>query len=227
MSAAAGVVETALAGERVALLPERALWWPRERTLVVADLHWGKDAAFAAGGVPLPPGTTADDLARLDRALARTGSARLILLGDLFHARSSRTPAVLSALAAWRARHADLDVLSIRGNHDCHAGDPPAALRFAVHDAPLPLGPFVLHHEPAGAGSGTAAGYGLAGHLHPVAVVRGTARLRARLPCFFLGATGAVLPAFSAFTGGLELRPSAGDRVYVVADDEVVPLVRV
>ncbi|HET7427286.1 MAG TPA: DEAD/DEAH box helicase, partial [Gemmatimonadales bacterium] len=53
-----------LAGEDLVLLPERALFWPRTATLVVADLHWGKAATFRAAGIPIPTGTTGEDLAR-------------------------------------------------------------------------------------------------------------------------------------------------------------------
>src|SRR6478752_4639680 len=105
-------------------MAERALYWQREGALIIADLHWGKAATFRAAGVPLPPGTTTDDLARLDRALARTGARRLILLGDLFHARAGRhAAATLVTVAAWRSAHPSLDVLLVRGNHDRSAGD--------------------------------------------------------------------------------------------------------
>ena len=83
----AGVYATALCGEQVELLAARALHWPRERTVFVADVHLGKAAAFRAGGVPLPRGSTAADLARLARVLQQTGARRLVVLGDFLHAR--------------------------------------------------------------------------------------------------------------------------------------------
>ena len=82
---------TTLAGEEVVMLPERALYWPRARTLFLADLHWGKAATFRASHVPVPIGTTASDLARLSRALTRTGASHLVILGDLLHARAGWT----------------------------------------------------------------------------------------------------------------------------------------
>ena len=62
-----------LAGEPVEHQAERALYWPRAKTLFIADAHLGKAAAFRAGGVPLPAGTTADDLSRLARLGAIAG----------------------------------------------------------------------------------------------------------------------------------------------------------
>ena len=108
------------------LLPERALFWPRAGTLVVADLHWGKGATFRAAGIPIPVGTTSDDLARLDGALLRTGARRLVVLGDLFHARAGRIAThTLAELRRWRGAAPELEILLVRGNHDRHAGDPP------------------------------------------------------------------------------------------------------
>src|SRR5258708_21848410 len=94
-----------LAGERVELFAERALYWPRGRTLFVADVHLGKAAAFRAGGVPLPGGTTAGDLARLARLIAATRAERLVVLGGFLHAAAGRTDAPARAVSAWRRRH--------------------------------------------------------------------------------------------------------------------------
>ena len=83
-------VKLTIAGEELYLLAERALWWPNASTLIVADLHWGKASTFRAAGIPIPIGTTSDDLARLDSALTRSGARRMVVLGDLFHAKAGR-----------------------------------------------------------------------------------------------------------------------------------------
>lgn len=210
--------ETELAGERVLLCPERALFWPAGNTLFVADTHWGKAAAFRAGGIPVPGGTTAADLDRLAALLARTGAGRLVILGDLFHARNGRTPAALTAVAAWRARHPELAVLLVRGNHDRGAGDPPAEWSFRVVDPPHGEAPWVFCHHP----KGQPEGYALAGHLHPAVRLEGGGGERVKLPCFWFGPRVGVLPAFGAFTGTEVVRPRPGDRVWVLAEGEVV-----
>lgn len=223
-STVGGYVES-LAGERVALLPERALLWPGEGTLFVADAHFGKDAAFRAHGLPVPDGTTAETLDVLDALVERHGARRVVFLGDFLHARAGRTPATLEALARWRCRRAALALVLVRGNHDRHAGDPPAALGIDVVAEPWRVGPFAACHEPAhGAGA-----YAVAGHLHPAYVVRGRAHQTARLACFVVGPHCAVLPAFGRFTGMHPVRPGPDQRVYVVAGDAVlrVPLLNV
>lgn len=205
-----------LAGEQVALLAERALWWPARRTLVVADVHLGKGATFRAAGIPIPRGSTADDLARLDRALARTDATSLIILGDLFHARVGReAPGTLAQVGGWRTRWPELDVLLVRGNHDVGAGDPPTELGVRCVDEPWDVPPFRLQHHPTPAGSA----YVLAGHVHPAVRLGG---LRERLPAFVFGARVGLLPAFGSFTGGGGVEREPDDRIYVIADDEVL-----
>ena len=105
-------------GESLLLLPERALFWERTGTLIAADVHLGKAASFRAAAIPLPGGTTTATLLRLSTALAHTGARRLLLLGDFFHAKSGRASRTLAAIADWRSRHADLEIVLIRGNHD-------------------------------------------------------------------------------------------------------------
>ena len=208
-----------LAGEEILLLPERALFWPRAAALIAADLHWGKAATFRAAGIPVQAGTTSADLARLDAALDRTCARRLLILGDLFHARAGRVAAATVAeLRHWRGLQPELEVLLVRGNHDRHAGDPPEDLRINCVNAPAFVPPFILRHEPTAAGEG----YTLAGHIHPRLVLSGPALQRERLPCFLLSERMAVLPAFGSFTGLATIEPGAGDRAFVVADADVI-----
>src|SRR4051812_34366951 len=92
-------------GERLVLLPERAVCWPRTDTLLIADPHFGKAAAFRAAGVPVPRGTTTETLTRIDAALERSGATRLVFLGDFLHAREGRATETLRVIDDWRARH--------------------------------------------------------------------------------------------------------------------------
>ncbi|HEY0928283.1 MAG TPA: ligase-associated DNA damage response endonuclease PdeM [Gemmatimonas sp.] len=216
----AGALAVEVASETVVLLPERALWIPAHDAVVVADLHWGKAATFRASRVPVPMGTTASDLTRLSRVLSDTGASQLIILGDLLHARAGRHEETFATIAAWRARHASLQVTLVRGNHDRHAGDPPASLDIDCQDDPWRAGPFVGVHEPALPESG----YVLAGHLHPNVTVHGRGRSHVRLPAFVFGATIGILPAFSAFTGGGMYARQAGDALYGIAGGEVIAL---
>lgn len=206
----------AVAGRPLQLLPERAAFDSESRSLLVADAHLGKAQAFRRLGVPVPGGTTADNLQTLSRLVERTQARGIVFLGDLLHARHGRSPAVLEAVARWRAVHAGLELRLVRGNHDSRAGDPPPDWGVEVVDEPWPLGPWALCHHP----DPVAGAYVLAGHLHPaVALGRGVDRLR--LPCFHFGAQVGVLPAFGAFTGMHTIERLSGDRVVAIAQDEL------
>jgi DNA ligase-associated metallophosphoesterase len=209
-----------VAGERLLLLPERAIYWPAQSALIVSDLHIGKAAAFRAAGVPVPEQTTAATLNRLSQAIARTGAAAILCLGDLLHAASGRTPAALTAVENWRQKHAFCRVLLIRGNHDVRAGDPPPEWEMTCVDEPWTYGPFALRHRPAA----TPDRYTLAGHVHPAVSLNGRGRQQLTLPCFHFGPQLGLLPAFGDFTGTALVRPTAGDQVFVVAGTRVVPV---
>lgn len=207
-----------LRGETVALMPEHSAWWKNADTLLIADLHFGKAATFRAGGIPVPSGTTMEILSRLTRIASRTGARRMIFLGDLLHARAGRSHDMIRALVAWRKTAADLELVLVRGNHDRHAGDPPDGLEISCVDAPFCIGPFVMSHLPVT----TAAGYVIAGHVHPGVRLYGAGRQRERLPCFVIGGGLAILPAFGGFTGLADVEPGGGSTIYAVAGDEVV-----
>jgi DNA ligase-associated metallophosphoesterase len=205
------------AGETVWLLPERALWWPAQRVLWIADLHLGKAATYRALGQPVPGGTTRENLARISALLRHYRPAQLVFLGDFLHAAQARTSSVLAALAHWRAQHADLDCTLVRGNHDNRAGDPPASLGIRVVDEPWLIGPFAAcHHPQQHAGHGV-----IAGHVHPALSLRGRGHERLRLPCFCLETGLAILPAFGEFTGGWTLLPQPGRQLYPVGGQAV------
>lgn len=208
-----------LAGEEVLLLPQKALYWPAERSLLVADIHFGKAASFRALGVPVPRGTTSENLAALDALLRAYDTRRIVFLGDFLHAKAAQAVATLQAMLAWRRRHLELELLLVRGNHDRHAGDPSELLQVAMVDEPFACGPFALCHHP----DLVCDGYVIAGHVHPVYHLR-SARDALRLPCFLLGNRRTILPAFGAFTGGHSLIPLSSDKVYVVADELVFPI---
>lgn len=209
-----------LAGQKLWLLPDKAVYWPARKALLLADVHIGKAASYRALHQPVPRGTTEATLARLDTLLAEHDCEQLIVLGDFLHARTARAPATLARVQAWRERHPGLNIVLIRGNHDRNAGDPPVELGIDVVDEPYVVGPFALQHEPKAHPALTV----LSGHVHPVFVLRGRARQRLRLPCFLIDEKVSLLPAFGEFTGGWEIEPAGTSQVYLAGAGRVWPL---
>jgi DNA ligase-associated metallophosphoesterase len=205
-------------GERLWLLPERAIYWEARDALLVADPHFGKAATFRANGIPVPGGTTGNGVARLEAIADRTAARRIIFLGDFLHARPGQSKEVMEQLERWRRAYRDVELMLVRGNHDRHAGDPPGELTISCVDAPVLMPPFILAHHPRPRDEG----YVLAGHLHPAVRLSGKGRQSLRLPCFVFDAEVGTLPAFGDFTGLADIEPQPGDRVYAIADQGVI-----
>jgi DNA ligase-associated metallophosphoesterase len=211
------VLQVEVAGSVLRLLAQRAAVLPAHRMLLVADAHLGKAASFRRLGVPVPEATTTGTLERLSAALDASGATHLVFLGDLLHSTHAHARDTLAAVRRWRARHAGLEITLVRGNHDDRAGDPPPDWAVRCVDGPLRVDGLALTHQP----QAVAGAYAIAGHVHPAAVIGARGPGRLRLPCFHFGARVGVLPAFGEFTGNHVLPRAEGDRVYVVADDEV------
>ncbi len=207
-----------IAQETLQILPQKALYWPREKTLFIADAHFGKAASFRAAGIPMPRGTTLQTLAKIDECLRSTSASRIIFLGDFLHNQDSRVDETFATFAAWRAAHDQLNLQLVRGNHDVRAGDPPLEWNITCVDEGETMGPFCLAHHP----EPDLRGYVLAGHVHPAVRLQGLANDSMRLPCFWFGTYVAVLPAFGSFTGTYTVLPKRGDKVFVVADGSVI-----
>lgn len=207
-------------GEPLWLLPQRAAFLARHATLLVADLHLGKSAAFRAGGLAVPGGADAGSLARLSALIDALAARRVIFLGDFFHSRHAQNAATLAELSVWRNRHVDLTVDLVLGNHDLHAGVPPTQCAIGIHTPCMRLDALTLCHHPIA----TPGGHVIAGHLHPALTIRGPARDRVRLPCFVLRAGLCILPSFGEFTGAADFDPAPADRLYVVAQERVFAL---
>ncbi len=206
-------------GEPLRLLPERAIYWERTDTVFIADLHLGKATTFLARGVPLPNGHTAADLQRLSDVLDRTNAEKLIILGDLVHAKQGYTPRLTETVARWRERQA-VNVTLVRGNHDRHAGDPPLEWKIRCIDGPTPGPNFVLQHEPFPPRNPNA--YVLSGHLHPGVRLQGRGKQSLKVACYWFGERVGVLPAFGSFTGTAGIYAAQTDRVFAVTASAVI-----
>lgn len=211
-----GAVRVTMDGIDAWLRPERALWLPDAATLVVADLHVGKEAAFRDAGLAVPGGILDETLGRLGRAIEACGARRVIVAGDLVHSRRGLPGTVVERFAAWRSGiGAAIDL--VRGNHDRHAPELPPGWMVGEAGTELRLGSIRIVHEPGEAEDA----FTIAGHLHPTVTLRsGVDRLT--LPCFAVTPRSLTLPAFTRFARGVPVVSSPGSRFYAIAGDDVV-----
>jgi len=183
-----------VAGREAGLRPSGALWLEDVRTLVVSDLHFEKGSSYAARGQLLPPFDTRETLTRLEAEVQALAPATLVLLGDSFHDRRSveRLDPADALRIALLANGRTL--VWIVGNHDA---DGPGGLPGEVTEE-IEIGGLTLRHEPA-----PQPAYGeVSGHLHPCAKIVSRGR-SVRKRCFLTDGERLIMPAFGAYTGGL------------------------
>lgn len=192
--------EIDLAGLPGEARPSGALWLPGERLLCVADLHLGKAERTARrGGALLPPYDSVETLRRLSEEIRALDPIAVVCLGDSFddlqaaRALSQDEQATLARLQTGRRW------LWIAGNHDPAptgvAGDGCDALTLRA-----PRGAIVFRHEAAEISPDSVE---VSGHFHPKATLQARGR-RIRRRCFLRDARRLILPAFGAYTGGLD-----------------------
>jgi DNA ligase-associated metallophosphoesterase len=185
-----------VAGHTLRPLVAGALYWEAEDTLLFADLHLEKGAAFAALGMLLPPYDTRCTLTRLGKIIKRIDPARVVALGDSFHRSECADHMVDEDLAFLTELQQGREWYWICGNHDPHL---PESVGGTVCKT-LTIRGVTLRHEP----SENASGPEIVGHLHPVArIARRGMVVRRR--CFATDGNRLVMPAFGAYAGGLNV----------------------
>lgn len=204
-----------LQGEELCLLPEKALYWPAQKAIIVADLHWGKSAHFRKNGIAIPSDTQKQDEKRLSAILQKHNAQRLIIAGDLFHSKANNET---DSFLYWRSAHSSLQVELIIGNHDILPGEHYNALNIALYPEPYFIAPFFIAHHPAE----DTIHFTIHGHVHPAIRISGKGQQSVKLCCFAINKNSIVLPAFGDFTGTHLLNETGYSHLYVVADNKII-----
>jgi uncharacterized protein len=200
---AANIATVDVAGVTLVADLSGALFWEEQRLLVVSDLHLEKGSSFATRGVLLPPYDTVVTLGRLRAAIVRYNPRSVIALGDSFHDRNAHARLSATDRDGLAALQADRDWIWISGNHD--PALPQGLGGVVAHE--VAIGPIAFRHEPTGAVGE------IAGHLHPKARVSTRGRSMERR-CFASDGARVVMPAFGAYTGGLNIRDAAFSKIF-------------
>lgn len=206
MSAVPPAPSLHLNGTALIAEPSGALYWPARATLIVADLHLEKGSSFARHGQLLPPYDSRTTLSLLANAIERRRPARLICLGDSFHDAQAADRLAPDDAAAIRRLTGSLDWIWIAGNHD---PAPPETLGGRVVSDALVDGALVFRHEALA----RAAPGEISGHYHPKAAITQRGR-RVSARCFVEDGRRLILPAFGAYTGGLDVLDPAIATLY-------------
>ncbi|MEQ9466334.1 MAG: ligase-associated DNA damage response endonuclease PdeM [Ekhidna sp.] len=204
--------EIEIKGERLTLLPERAVYWSDKNLLILSDLHLGKAGHFRKHGVPISRNIHLTDLQILESLIQRFKPHKVILLGDLFHSFENNE---------WQDFLRFMEVYDfvkftlVEGNHDI-ISEYPKELKVVIQ---LNIPPFSFTHIKEDSGY-----YNLSGHIHPGVQMKGRGRQSMTIPCFTFKDDHGILPAFGQFTGIKKIRPQKEDRVFGVVSEGVIEL---
>ncbi|MEM7513767.1 MAG: ligase-associated DNA damage response endonuclease PdeM [Bacteroidota bacterium] len=202
------------------LLPEKALYWPKEEALLIADLHLGKSGHFQSHGIPVPGDVLFKDLTNLGTLVSQLQPKRLFILGDLFHSQYNDEWATCESFFKdlISLPSEPLEITLILGNHDILHRTHYLNAGFSI-EKQLSLGGIHLIHDPE---ENAEMGAYIHGHIHPGVRLVGKGRQKLSLPCFWVGKERLVLPAFGQFTGLYMVQPEEEDHMYAIADRQVI-----
>ncbi len=207
-------------GNKLQLLPEKAIYVEGARSLLVSDVHLGKSETFQRRGIPIPNAINQVTLNRLQMLCDNLQPDTLFILGDLFHSKFALVDEVLDRWTDF-LKHVSADVTLILGNHDRGLIASLGHLPMRCSTDAVQLDNLLLSHEP----SSPKQRLNICGHVHPCIRLK-TKLDNLRLPCFHLETSHnrLTLPSFGEFTGGYDVSLASGEIAYAIAEETIIPL---
>lgn len=206
-----------LRDQALELLPEKAIYWKNESTLIVADLHLGKISHFRKAGIAVPMEAASDGLTRLELLINSIPISKVLILGDLFHSDMNREWEDFVDLLY---RNQSVEFQLVMGNHDILSHHHYQRIPMSIFEERMEKGPFLFTHDAEEHDTL----YNMHGHIHPAVRLHGKARQSMRFPCYYFMPNRAILPAFGTFTGNYTLQQTIEDDVFIIASDKVMKL---
>ncbi|NOT76747.1 MAG: ligase-associated DNA damage response endonuclease PdeM [Cyclobacteriaceae bacterium] len=211
-------MKTAILKDGIQLLPEKAIFLPEEKVLIVADLHFGKINHFRQAGLPVPKSANHKNAENLIDLVNLWKPLRTVFLGDLFHSHYNEEWEVVGQII----RHfPGCSFELIIGNHDIMSEQQYIRNGIKVIDQDV-IGCWILTHEPMDRLEIPDGKINMAGHIHPGAFMQGKGRQSVTLPCFWFSKNQIILPAFGSFTGLYPISPAEDDNVFIIIENKIM-----
>lgn len=204
------------------LNPTGSVYWEAENSLLVADLHLGKETSFRKAGMPLPGNASAKTCRALLKEISHFQPTRVIVLGDLVHARCSWSQE-LEEIIAELCNSCRIDL--IVGNHDLGSRMQLQACGLILHEPYLEMADLQLIHDPGAVDAKRLDGNSkhiVAGHLHPGLRLGSATTDSVQLKCFLVSPSLLVLPAYGFLTGAKCLPLENAQTAFVIADNALL-----
>ncbi len=201
------------------LSPTRTLFWKEKRWLIISDAHFAKESHFRKNGIAVPSGILQTDLKKIDFLINEFKPSEIIFLGDMFHSEENEG---LHEFLQWRKKLKSVSIQLVIGNHDILNREWYVFAGIKTSESYLQSENLIFSHEQIIVDDENL--YNFSGHIHPCIVMHGKAKQSLRLPCFWFGERGGILPAFGTFTGARRIRPDKNDKIYAIAEKEIICL---
>ena len=214
------VAQFSIAGEKLTLLPDRAVYLRTKKVLILSDLHLGKINHFRKAGIAVPTAANQANTELLIKLLMELRPRRVIFVGDLFHSHYNAEWEVLGQVLQ---HFSDCSFELVPGNHDIMNNTQYLKHKIKIHEAQFALSKkIILTHEPMDNPNENQ--YYLSGHIHPAVTLHGKGRQSLTFPCFWFGQHQGFLPAFGVFTGFKRVRPESGDKIFGIVNGKVLEM---
>ena len=207
--------------QRLCLSSDRSIYWEQQKALVVSDLHIGKTGHFRKAGIPVPQSVFKEDLQRLVSLIQYFNPTSLIVVGDMFHSTANKE---LELFSRWRGDFEYLDIKLVKGNHDILQKKWYADTGIELFDSTLTIDGFCFQHDPGECGNDSNGNepYVFSGHIHPGITINGIGKQSLKFPCFYFSDTYCILPAFSRFTGSVNVRLKEEDVAFAIVNNSIL-----
>lgn len=179
--------------ETFVLTNQRAMFWKKEKALILSDLHIGKTAHFRKNGIALSDQIFESDLQRLSVLMEYFAPEQFIIVGDLLHAGDNSD---VDRFCEWKNNFSNVRFHLIEGNHDKISKVLENKLCLSSRSTILEMNGFVFVHDFEKSNEK----FQFTGHIHPGLIINSPVR-NIKLPCFAVSDRQLLLPAFSEFTG--------------------------
>ena len=213
-------IELKIGSSTIVLLPEKAIYWPEKRMLILSDIHLGKSGHFRKSGIAAPAKINSKNLQRLSSLINDYNPETLCVLGDLFHSDMNRD---WIEFEEWRKLFQNLHFKLVLGNHDTLHNSFYDTANIEISDFSI-AEPFIFTHQADKKNDKKSSLTRISGHIHPAVKLKGKGRQTLRIPCFKVSGNEILLPAFGEFTGMHTIKPHETDRVFGVVDNSIFEL---
>ena len=202
------------------LSAQRCIFWEEEQLLIVSDLHLGKTGHFRKMGIAVPQAVYKEDLQRLFSEIQFYKPKKLIIVGDLFHSRENKE---MQLFVKWRNDLPHLTFTLVKGNHDILKKEWYGNAGIDVVEQQLCVNQFIFTHDAAAINCTKASQpFIFSGHVHPGVVIKSGSKQSLTFPCYHFSNSGAIIPAFSKFTGVHVTPKQPGDTIFAIINQSVI-----